>query len=422
MSHARLSPSAAERWMNCPGSVNLTAGMSESTSEYAQEGTNAHFLLEYCLKNNQGPLAFIGQVVTEPDSGVEFDVTKDMADAVNVAHAYIMDRYYAAHAAEGGACDLYPEMKVMPTRLMRLDCEGTSDTILVTPWYVEVIDYKHGAGIVVEIPGNRQLQIYGIGSLDTLGIDLEGRPLVTTIIQPRAPHIDGPVRSVQYTEAEVAAYTAEIMLAASATDDPNAPIVPGDEQCRWCKAKATCKTLADTALSGAAAVFTDLTVTTSAEIEANTLRDPALLTPEQTTIILQNEALIKSWLVAVHKNATNTLLGGGDVPGFKLTAGKRSREWNMADDELGKMLRSIKRVGGGKVTVEDIHVSALKSPAQIEKMLKSTVTKAAWKKIDAAITMNDGSPQLTPASSSKPAILTKASEVFEDLTVPSFLS
>ena len=408
--------------MTCPGSVNLTAGMPNESSPAAQEGTNAHFLLEYCLKNQLGPLSFLGQVMTDPDSGIEFDVDQDMADAVDVAHAYIMDRYYAAHAAEGGKCDIYPEMKVMPTRLMRLDVEGTSDTILVTPWYIEVIDYKHGRGIIVEPAGNRQMQIYGIGALDTLGIDLEGRPLVTTIIQPRAPHTAGPVRSVQYTEAEVAEFTSAIAYAATLTDDPNAALVPGEEQCRWCKAKATCKTLADAALSGAAAVFTDLTVTTSAEIEANTLRDPALLTPEQTTVILQNEALIRSWLAAVHELATNTLLGGGDVPGFKLTAGKKSRKWNMEEDELSKMLRSIKRVGGGKVTIEDIHSNAIKSPAQIEKMLKSTITKAAWKKIEEAFTVSGGAPQLTPASSSKPAILTKASEVFEDLTVPSFLS
>ncbi len=420
MSHARLSPSAAERWMTCPGSVALTAGMPNTTSDAAQEGTNAHFLLEYCLLNQLGPMSFVGQVMTA--GGVEFDVTEEMATAVAVAHTYILDKYYAAHATEGGSCTIYPEMQVMPTRLMRLDIGGTSDTILVSPWYVEVIDYKHGEGIIVEPEANRQMQIYGIGALDTLGIDLEGRPLITTIIQPRAPHLSGPVRSAQYTEAEVAVFTAEILQAATATDAPTAPLVPSEKGCRWCLAKSTCKTLADAALSGASAVFTDLTVTTGAQIEASAIRDPKFLTPEQTGIILQNTDLIRSWLTAVNAKALETLISGGDVPGYKLTAGKKSRKWNLEDPELDSMLRSISRIGGGKVKLEEIYARDIKSPAQIEKMLKASITKAAWKKIEGAIANKEGNPQLTPASSSKPAILTKASEVFQDLTVPSFLA
>ena len=112
----------------------------------------------------------------------------------------------------------------------------------------------------------------------------------------------------------------------------------------------------------------------------------------------------------------------GDVPGYKLTAGKKSRKWNLEDPELDSMLRSISRIGGGKVKLEEIYARDIKSPAQIEKMLKASITKAAWKKIEGAITHMAGNPQLTPASSSKPAILTKASEVFQDLTVPSFLA
>ena len=37
--HARLSPSAAERWFACPGAPNAEAGIPESTSLAASEGT-----------------------------------------------------------------------------------------------------------------------------------------------------------------------------------------------------------------------------------------------------------------------------------------------------------------------------------------------------------------------------------------------
>ena len=44
--HALLSASAAERWMNCPGSVAATKDLPSSTSVYAEEGTLAHSLCE----------------------------------------------------------------------------------------------------------------------------------------------------------------------------------------------------------------------------------------------------------------------------------------------------------------------------------------------------------------------------------------
>lgn len=54
MSHAKLSPSAAERWMTCPGSVVLSEGMPEKTSAFAEEGTQAHALAEMLLNNTPG--------------------------------------------------------------------------------------------------------------------------------------------------------------------------------------------------------------------------------------------------------------------------------------------------------------------------------------------------------------------------------
>lgn len=56
MSHAKLSPSAAERWMTCPGSVVLSEGMPQRTSEFAEEGTLAHALAEMLLTKQPGTM------------------------------------------------------------------------------------------------------------------------------------------------------------------------------------------------------------------------------------------------------------------------------------------------------------------------------------------------------------------------------
>ena len=48
-SHARLSASAAERWMHCPGSITLTERLQlpNTGSVYADEGTMAHSVAEW---------------------------------------------------------------------------------------------------------------------------------------------------------------------------------------------------------------------------------------------------------------------------------------------------------------------------------------------------------------------------------------
>ena len=52
--HAILSASSSHRWMNCPPSVRLTEHMSDNGSVYAAEGSEAHALCEYKLRQALG--------------------------------------------------------------------------------------------------------------------------------------------------------------------------------------------------------------------------------------------------------------------------------------------------------------------------------------------------------------------------------
>ena len=52
--HALLSPSSAHRWLNCPPSAKLCAAQEDTTSVYAQQGTDAHELCQYKLKKALG--------------------------------------------------------------------------------------------------------------------------------------------------------------------------------------------------------------------------------------------------------------------------------------------------------------------------------------------------------------------------------
>jgi len=401
--------------MACPASVKFSASYPDFKSKSADLGICAHFLLEYCLKNALKPWEFVSQVITTP-TGIEFEVDMDMADAVTVALEYVYSR--VAQANEQGLNPvMYSEMKVEPTSINRDDIKGPADIIIDTTAWIEAIDYKHGEGILVEIDDNPQLQLYGIGAIDTLGKPLGDRELVTTIIQPRIPSDKGVVRSARYSERDVSSLALDFMHAGQLVDAGDR-FCAGAVQCRRCPAKGDCSVLADYTMGNAAATGgTSLAQTPSITIESNMIADPNSLPMDQVIKILENETLIRGFLEAVHTRALDLMNAGTKVPGFKLVNGKKSKTWNMPEEDLSKMLRSIKRVGGGKVTLEDIHVTKIKSPSAIVKMLGSSVTKAAKKKIEAAYSENPGKPQLAPASSSIPEIAQPA-DVFEKIEAP----
>lgn len=58
--HAILSASSSHRWLECPPSAKLCAELPDTSSEYAQEGTDAHTLCEHRLK------ALLGRETTDP--------------------------------------------------------------------------------------------------------------------------------------------------------------------------------------------------------------------------------------------------------------------------------------------------------------------------------------------------------------------
>ena len=52
--HAVLSASSSERWLNCPPSARLCEAYEDKGSNYAAEGTDAHALCEFRLKQALG--------------------------------------------------------------------------------------------------------------------------------------------------------------------------------------------------------------------------------------------------------------------------------------------------------------------------------------------------------------------------------
>ena len=380
--------------MTCPGSVRLSAQVSERrSSRYADEGTAAHQLAERCLQEWHS----FGPGVPRPDASrrigaVEtvrnqpWEVTEEMAEAVQL----FLDTVLASHG--GGADTLYVEHRFDLSNL-HPGMFGTNDACVVSPSrrLLHVLDYKHGKGHAVEAAGNPQLRYYALGALLTLPTVTAVSDVQMTIVQPRAPHRDGAVRSETISAFELLEWAGTLKVAAEATESPDAPLRAG-EHCTFCPAAAVCPALRDRALEAAMADFAGATITVPAE--------PGVLTVEQLARLLEHADLIDDWLSAVRAHALHLAESGTPIPGFKLVPKRAVRKWR--DDFDHSALMDATGLGPGQVYAEP----KLLSPAQVEKLLPKDKRAA----LDALVVKESSGtnlvPDADPRQAKAPSVLT----------------
>lgn len=327
--------------MACPGSVRLSRGRDNTSSEFAREGTAAHALGELSLRRGVDPELFLGTVL----EGVE--VTDDMVENVRV---------YVEYCNLIGSVTAWIEKQFTLSALHPpAPMYGTADFIALDPTArkLHVVDLKYGQGVLVHVKGNKQLRYYALGALLTL--DATERSLVDdvviTIVQPRMLHADGAVRSETVSVADLLSFAIELLDAANATQAPDAPLHAGSH-CRFCPASSVCPELVTHAQE-------------VAQMEFGVVDIPPA--PESMPIALRSEILAKlpvleQWIKDMKADAYNRLLRGEDVPGFKLVAKRNTRHW-IDPHETENYLRAEGR------ETEEIFELKIKSPAQIEKLV-----------------------------------------------------
>lgn len=386
--HARLAPSAASRWMRCPGSIRLSEGKEDTTSIYSAEGTVAHELLERCLKSGANAVGFLRQ--TFEADGFTFTVEQEMVDGVQAALDYVNGFAFGRGELWTERRDGLDKIKDLPEPIF-----GTTDVV----WWcadtrdLHIFDLKYGKGVVVEVPDNEQLQVYALTQILRIG----ERPakVVLHVMQPRAHHEDGPFRSWETTVEELAVFKKQLVAAAQAVQDPNAPLSPGT-WCRFCPAIATCPAQEDLANRVAQDVFGAI----EPSRDVSQLPEPADLETERLVFALKHMDIVRGWFTAVEDHARGLLNAGVEVPGFKLVRGKSNRRWR--DEEAAE--KALTKAGLKK---KERTTSKVLSVAQAEKALKKvdrTLDPGLWEKPEGALT-------IAPEADKRPAVMS-AQEVF----------
>jgi hypothetical protein len=422
MAHAILSPSSAARWMACPGAPAMERDLPDTGSDYASEGTAAHFLAEECIKNECDTAAFADcRILVCADGDVSwleegwgpgknalaFDVAGDMAEQVQKTLDYVR--------GVAGESPLLSEQKLSIEFLTGEEgASGTSDFVILLPDELVIADLKYGRGVKVDADGNPQLAIYARAAVEEFSLVHDFSRVRMAIHQPRLDHVSEAVMTLEELErfaesVRRAAFHATQVLNHEQHGAIVHHLAPGEKQCQFCKAKATCPKLASHVLSTVAQDFEDMAPAAQ----------PAMLQPADTDTlgldalgaILGQADVIEGWIKAIRSRAESEMLQGNPVPGWKLVEGRRgARKWSdPAEVEAAMKAMRLKQ--------EQMYDFTLISPTTAEKLAKDgSIGPRQWPKLQDLITQSDGKPSVAPETDKRPAlVIATAAEDFAEL-------
>ena len=394
MSHSLLAPSGASKWMACPGSIRMEQGLPDTAGFDAAQGTAAHELAAMCMTNG---IAAADLIRTEIKVGARvFVVDQEMA-------RHVQTYVDTVTAIVGGPPQLVEHRVDFSDFLGVRGSTGTADAIgfLHSAREIQVHDLKYGRGVKVFAEGNKQELLYALGAYAELDADSQIDQVRLVIHQPRLDHVSEWVISL----ADLLAFGREAKRAAQRVIycleedfDPATDLQPGEEQCRWCKAKATCPALRDHVLATVSDDFIDLTKPVALQLTPALER---IKSSDNTHLgnCLGAVDLIEGWCKAVRAKAESELLAGHAVPGFKLVEGKRgNRKWANPVD-AAKALKSM------RLKHSQMFDYSLISPAAAERLVKAdAIGERQWSRLQQQITQATGGPSVAPAADKRPAI------------------
>jgi hypothetical protein len=396
--HSNIGASSACRWMTCPGSVVLSQGIENRSSEYALEGTAAHQVAEKCLVDEHDAAFFIGtkETITEGNTIHEIEVTKEMADAVQV---------YLDFIRAEAPFDTLPEVK-FHLKDLHPDLYGTADCVqyFEDTKTLRVTDYKHGMGIPVEAEGNPQGMYYALGALITLRFP--ARFVEIAIVQPRCEHPAGPIRTWKIDVSRLMDWQADLLDAVKRVEAAGSMAQTLYWEDTYLKAGDHCKFCPAAGVPGKCKAI---------EAKANALAKvefaPLLpYKPEDLAQALHDMPAVEARIKAIREFAYAEAEAGRCPPGWKLVAKRANRKWRDPKEAVQRMAVDLNY---GVLPDEFYTPAQLVSPAQVEKLLPKD-----QRAILEELTVRESSGHtLAPAEDKRVAIKQSAQQDFKALQI-----
>lgn len=386
MSHSLFSPSAAHRWVNCPGSMAYP--QESDSSDFADDGTASHEFAAMLLKTGRNAEDEIDASVCV--GGKTYTLDEERAFHVQM---YLDD---VRRRMLGGVLLVEQWVRIAAFG----DGQGgTGDAVIIQPAQklLVVEDLKYGTGEKVYARDNEQGLSYLLGALPDAELYAEVERFQFVVCQPRLNHID----EWEVTRAELEAFAERarraVVLAGEAMAlPPGSPqleryLNPGDKTCRWCRAKATCPKLAATVAKAVRADFEDV------------LSEPR---PPVGTLELERAwrvlPLVKQWGKAVEAEVWKRVAAGEAVNGvdgkpMKIVEGDEGRrQWRDAKEAEETLMLHL--------PPEKLYKPReIITAPQAGKLLDKKATKQLWTELSGVlIERKRGMPQLANGSDPRP--------------------
>ena len=370
--HAVLSASSSERWLHCPPSARLCESYEDKGSDYAAEGTDAHELCEYKLRK---ALCMEAQDPTENLTWFN----EEMSDCANGYAAYVLEQVEAAKQTCADPVVLI-EQRVDFSRWVESGY-GTADCIIIADGTLQIIDYKHGLGVLVSAEENPQMQCYALGALELFDDIYDIDSVRMTIYQPRRDNVS----TYEISKDELYRWADEVLK-------PTADLAfAGDgnflcgEWCGFCKAKHDCRARADANM----------------ELARYDFKLPPLLTDEEVEEILSRVDDFVAWASDIKDYALQQAISGKEWNGWKLVEGRSNRKYTNETAVAG----AVTDAGFDPYERKVLGVTAM------QKLLGKSRFEAL---LAAYIEKPQGKPTLVPESDKRPAMNTAKNDFMEE--------
>jgi len=370
--HAVLSASSSDRWLHCPPSARLCENYEDKGSDYAAEGTDAHSLCEFRLKQS------LGLPAEDPIENLSW-YNEEMEDCAAAYAAYVTELYETAKQTCSDPVVMI-EQRVDFSRWVK-EGFGTADCIVITDSVMNICDYKHGKGVEVSAEDNPQMKLYALGALEIFDGIYDIEEVRMTIFQPRKSNIsvaamakDDLIRWADtelYQQAELA-YEGQGSFSCG-------------EWCRFCKAKAECRERANANMELARFDFVE----------------PALLDDCEIAEILGKVDALSAWAADVKEFALQRAVSGKDWPGWKLVEGRSNRRYFNEN----AVIAAVTQAGYDPYEKKVLGITAMQKAlgkARFEELVAPYVEKP------------QGKPTLVPESDKRPAMNTAKNDFMEE--------
>lgn len=361
--HSVLGASAADRWMNCTPSAQLTAGMEDETTTFAAEGTAAHALCEWKVRK-----ALKMRAGRRPISDYWTDEMEEFTDDYR---DFIMDLVGQAKLTCKDPVTLIEQHLDFSCYVP--DGFGTGDFLLVADKELNVVDFKYGRGVAVYADHNPQMMLYALGALNLFDCLYDIEQVTMTIFQPRLSSISTWTISAE----ELYKWAEEILKPKAELAAKGEGEFISGSWCRFCKARNTCRARAESFL----------------ELAKMEFQPPALLSDEEVAEVMEKADELSKWASDVMAYAqAEAIENGKHWNGYKLVEGRSTRRF--IDEK--KVEEAAKGAG-----YTDIYNKSLITLTAFEKLMGKDTFKEV---LGSYVTKPAGKLTLVPVSDKRPEV------------------